>query len=478
MLIMTSQWLIGLVYFFAAFLLIFGLWRMSSPVTAAGGIHVAGWGMAAAVIVSFLYVFSVSEAARPHLPVNVSLALVALLLGGGAAWWSGRKAAMTAMPQMVAIYNGMGGGAAAAIAAMELFGGRVFDLSALAGTLFGALIGAISLSGSLIAWAKLDGRINKPLHMKGLQLINALLMLVTLCVGAWLMVVMHAEHGSLNGVLWLIGVFFGCALLFGVLMTLPIGGADMPVVISIYNAFTGLAVGLEGFVLQVPAMMIAGMLVGAAGVLLTLLMAKAMNRTVAHVLFARFGGQPVRKGAAIVGELKPTAASDAGVAMRYANKVIIVPGYGLAVAQGQQKLYEFVKLLQAHGVLVRFAVHPVAGRMPGQMDVLLAEAGVPYDLIFQLDDINTDFADTDVVLVIGANDVVNPAARSDKASPIYGMPILDVDKAHHVYVIKRGEGKGYAGIQNQLFYAENCNMVYGDAQAVLVKMIEAVRGLG
>ncbi|WP_324746644.1 NAD(P)(+) transhydrogenase (Re/Si-specific) subunit beta [Pseudomonas veronii] len=478
MLIMTSQWLIGLVYFFAAFLLIFGLWRMSSPVTAAGGIHVAGWGMAAAVIVSFLYVFSVSEAARPHLPVNVSLALVALLLGGGAAWWSGRKAAMTAMPQMVAIYNGMGGGAAAAIAAMELFGGRVFDLSALAGTLFGALIGAISLSGSLIAWAKLDGRINKPLHMKGLQLINALLMLVTLCVGAWLMVVMHAEHGSLNDVLWLIGVFFGCALLFGVLMTLPIGGADMPVVISIYNAFTGLAVGLEGFVLQVPAMMIAGMLVGAAGVLLTLLMAKAMNRTVAHVLFARFGGQPVRKGAAIVGELKPTAASDAGVAMRYANKVIIVPGYGLAVAQGQQKLYEFVKLLQAHGVLVRFAVHPVAGRMPGQMDVLLAEAGVPYDLIFQLDDINTDFADTDVVLVIGANDVVNPAARNDKASPIYGMPILDADKAHHVYVVKRGEGKGYAGIQNQLFYAENCNMVYGDAQAVLVKMIEAVRGLG
>ncbi|WP_443693367.1 NAD(P)(+) transhydrogenase (Re/Si-specific) subunit beta [Pseudomonas sp.] len=478
MLIMTSQWLIGLVYFFAAFLLIFGLWRMSSPVTAAGGIHVAGWGMAAAVIVSFLYAFSVSEAARPHLAVNVSLALGALLLGGGAAWWSGRKAAMTAMPQMVAIYNGMGGGAAAAIAAMELFGNRVFDLSALVGTLFGALIGAISLSGSLIAWAKLDGRINKPLRMKGLQLINALLMLVTLCVGAWLMVVMQAAHGSLNDVLWLIGVFFGCALLFGVLMTLPIGGADMPVVISIYNAFTGLAVGLEGFVLQVPAMMIAGMLVGAAGVLLTLLMAKAMNRTVAHVLFARFGDQPVRKGAAIVGELKPTAASDAGVAMRYANKIIIVPGYGLAVAQGQQKLYEFVKLLQAHGVLVRFAVHPVAGRMPGQMDVLLAEAGVPYDLIFQLDDINADFADTDVVLVIGANDVVNPAARSDKASPIYGMPILDVDKAHHVYVVKRGEGKGYAGIQNQLFYAENCNMVYGDAQAVLVKMIEAVRGLG
>jgi NAD(P) transhydrogenase subunit beta len=478
MLIMTSQWTIGLVYFFAAFLLIFGLWRMSSPVTAAGGIHVAGWGMTGAVIVSFLYVFSVSEAARPHLPINISLALVALLLGGGAAWWSGRKAAMTSMPQMVAIYNGMGGGAAAAIAALELFGSRALDLPTLAGTLFGALIGAVSLSGSLIAWAKLDGRIDKPLRLKGLQLINALVMLATLCAGGWLMVAMQAAEGLPGNVPWLIAGFFGGALLYGVLMTLPIGGADMPVVISIYNAFTGLAVGLEGFVLQVPAMMIAGMLVGAAGVLLTLLMAKAMNRTVAHVLFARFGDQPARKGAAIVGELKPTSASDAGVAMRYANKVIIVPGYGLAVAQGQQKLYEFVKLLQAHGVLVRFAVHPVAGRMPGQMDVLLAEAGVPYDLIFQLEDINTDFPDTDVVLVIGANDVVNPAARNDKASPIYGMPILDVDKAHHVYVVKRGEGKGYAGIQNQLFYAENCNMVYGDAQAVLVKMIEAVRGLG
>lgn len=478
MLIMTSHGLIGLVYLCAAFLLIYGLWRMSSPVTASGGIHVAGWGMAGAVAVSFLYVFSVSETARPHLPVNLSLALLALLLGGGAAWWSGRKAAMTAMPQMVALYNGMGGGAAAAIAAMELFGGRIVDLPALVGTLLGALIGAVSLSGSLIAWAKLDGRLDKPLRLKGLQLINALLMLVTLGAGAWLTVALQAAEGASGPLLWLIALFFGCALLFGVLMTLPIGGADMPVVISIYNAFTGLAVGLEGFVLQVPAMMIAGMLVGAAGVLLTLLMAKAMNRSVAHVLFARFGDQPTRKGAAIVGELKPMAASDAGVAMRYANKVIIVPGYGLAVAQGQQKLYEFVKLLQAHGVLVRFAVHPVAGRMPGQMDVLLAEAGVPYDLIFQLDDINTDFPDTDVVLVIGANDVVNPAARNDKASPIYGMPILDVDKAHHVYVVKRGEGKGYAGIQNQLFYAENCNMVYGDAQAVLVKMIEAVRGLG
>jgi NAD(P) transhydrogenase subunit beta len=276
----------------------------------------------------------------------------------------------------------------------------------------------------------------------------------------------------------LICVFFGCALVFGILMTLPIGGADMPVVISIYNAFTGLAVGLEGFVLQNPALMIAGMVVGAAGMLLTLLMAKAMNRSVSNVLFTNFGAAAKHKQGDIKGSLKPVEAGDAGIFMRYAGKVIIVPGYGLAVAQGQQKLYEFVKLLQVAGVEVKFAVHPVAGRMPGQMDVLLAEAGVPYDMIFQLEDINDDFAAADVALVIGANDVVNPAARTDKSSPIFGMPILNADKAKKVYVVKRGEGKGYAGIVNALFYGDNCNMVYGDAQAVLVKMIEAVRGLG
>jgi len=220
------------------------------------------------------------------------------------------------------------------------------------------------------------------------------------------------------------------------------------------------------------------MVVGASGLLLTLLMAKAMNRSVRNVLFADFGAVTHGKERDIDGSLKPVEAADAGIFMRYASSVIVVPGYGLAVAQGQQKLYEFVKLLQAAGVGVRFAIHPVAGRMPGQMDVLLAEAGVPYDLIFQLEDINDDFAATDVVLVIGANDVVNPAAHTDKSSPIFGMPILNADKAKKIYVIKRGEGKGYAGIENELFYADNCSMVYGDAQAVLVKMIEAVRALG
>jgi NAD(P) transhydrogenase subunit beta len=479
MLTMIPQLVIGVADLVAAFLFMYGLQRMSSPATAPSGIFVAGIGMAAAVLASFLYVFSVNASAQPHLGVNIGLALVALLVGGGCAWWSGKKVSMTAMPQMVALYNGMGGGAAGAIAAVELFGGKAQGSTQLVVTLLGALIGAVSFSGSLIAWAKLDGVINKPLRVKGQQIFNAGVLLLALGVGGY--IVFAAAVGSAPQIPTpegLIYLFFGLALIFGVLMTLPIGGADMPVVISIYNAFTGLAVGLEGFVLQNPALMIAGMVVGAAGMLLTLLMAKAMNRSVANVLFTNFGDAPKQEQGIIEGSLKPVEASDAGIFMRYAKEVIIVPGYGLAVAQGQQKLYEFVKLLQAAGVTVKFAIHPVAGRMPGQMDVLLAEAGVPYDLIFQLEDINDEFANADVALVIGANDVVNPAARTDKSSPIFGMPILNADKAKQVYVVKRGQGKGYAGIVNALFYGNNCDMVYGDAQAVLIKMIEAVRGLG
>jgi NAD(P) transhydrogenase subunit beta len=478
MLTLIPQLIIGAADLVAALLFMYGLQRMSSPATAPSGILVAGIGMLGAVVASFLYVFSVSAAAKPHLGVNLGLALAALAIGGGGAWWSGRRVAMTAMPQMVALYNGMGGGAAGAIAAVELFGAKTHGATQIVVTLLGALIGAVSLSGSLIAWAKLQGVIKKPLRVKGQQAANATVMAATLAVGGCVLFAALSGAPLLIATSTWIYIFFGCALLFGVLMTLPIGGADMPVVISIYNSLTGLAVGLEGFVLQNPALMIAGMVVGAAGLLLTLLMAKAMNRSVANVVFTNFGETPKHAQGAIKGSLRPVEASDAGIAMRYAAKVIIVPGYGLAAAQAQQKLYEFVKLLQAAKVDVKFAIHPVAGRMPGQMDVLLAEAGVPYDLIFQLEDINDEFAEADVALVIGANDVVNPAARTEKGSPIFGMPILNADKAKQVYVVKRGEGKGYAGIQNALFYGDNCNMVYGDAQAVLVKMIEAVRGLG
>ncbi len=478
MLTLISQLVPGAAYLLAAVLFMYGLKQMSSPVSAPAGIRLAGVGMLVAVLASFFNVFAVKSTARPHLVVNIILAAVALLLGAGAAWWKGRQVKMTAMPQMVAIYNGMGGGAAAAIAAVELLGFGSQGTTRLIVTLLGAVIGAVSLSGSIIAWAKLDEVMKQPLRFKGQNLVNIFMLLITIGLAAYFVYVVASGAASILSLHAIIAIFFGCALLFGVMMTLPIGGADMPVVISIYNAATGLAVALEGYVLQNPALMIAGMVVGAAGTLLTLLMAKAMNRSVSNVLFSDFGAESKHKHSAIQGTERPVEASDAAIFMRYARSVIVIPGYGLAVSQGQEKLYEFVKLLIAAGVKVRFAIHPVAGRMPGQMDVLLAEAGVPYDLIFQLSDINDDFATTDVALVIGANDVVNPAARTDKSSPVYGMPILNADQAKRCYVVKRGQGKGYAGVENALFYAPNTNMVYGDAAAVCAEMIEAVRGLG
>lgn len=470
---MSPNLIINASYIIAAFLFIYGLKRMSSPVTARSGIVVAGIGMLVAVLASFLYVFGVSDEVRPHLTVNIILAVIALAIGLVWAWVSGKRVAMTAMPQMIAIYNGLGGGAAALIASSELFGGRAGGVVTLVVTVVGALIGSVSFSGSVIAWAKLDGRINKTWRIAGQQLLNGVVMLATLAVGAYIVFVAHGHASNA-----MIGLFFLGALLFGVLMTMPIGGADMPVVISLYNAFTGLAVGMEGFVLQNPALMIAGMVVGSAGTLLTLLMAKAMNRSVSNVIFSNFGAAGGEEQGEMEGSMKPADASDAAVQMRYASKVIIAPGYGLAVAQAQHKLYEFVKLLQDKDVDVKFAIHPVAGRMPGHMNVLLAEAGVPYDIIFDMEDVNGEFKEADVALVIGANDTVNPAARTNKSSPIYGMPILNVDQAKQVYVIKRGQGKGYSGVENELFFKDNTNMVYGDAQKVMVQMIQAVKELG
>lgn len=464
--------LVALAGFVAVLLFIFGLKRMSSPVTATHGIIVAGWGMALAVLASFLYLADVQPAAEPHRAVNLLLAVVALAIGGAWAWRGGRKVAITDMPQMVALYNGMGGGSAAALAAVVLFerGGEGGTLLHQVVTVLGALIGSVSLAGSLVAWAKLDGRMKSAWRFKGQREFNLVVFIATLVLGG---ITIASGDGML---VWPL-LFFVLALAFGVLMTLPIGGADMPVVISLYNAFTGLAVALEGFALQNPALMIAGMVVGSAGTLLTFLMAKAMNRSLANVLFSNFG-EASGGGQAVEGEMKSVDAGDAAVTMRYASSVIVVPGYGLAVAQAQAKLFEFVKLLQAGGVDVKFAIHPVAGRMPGHMNVLLAEAGVPYDMIYDMDDINDSFAATDVALVIGANDVVNPAARTDKSSPIYGMPILNVDQARQIYVIKRGKGRGYAGIENALFYQKNCDMVYGDALAVLNEMVQAVKALG
>ena len=456
--------LIQLSYVAAAVLFILGLKGMSSPRTARRGIMWAGVGMLVAVIATLF---------EPAM-TNYLLMVIAVAIGGSVAYVAARRVAMTDMPQMVAIYNGMGGGAAALIAANEFLHSSTMTPSFAILGIIGALIGSISFSGSMIAFAKLQGIIKKSVLFRGQNVLN-ILVLAAAIVLAVFVTLQHTGHlgGPIGPTL---GVFFALALLYGVLMTLPIGGADMPVVISLYNALTGLAVGFEGYVLGNAALIIAGIVVGSAGTLLTQLMAKAMNRSIANVLFAGFGasgGQELAEGPE--GSMKETAPDDAAITMAFGQKVIIVPGYGMAVAQAQHKVWELAKLLQEKGVQVKFAIHPVAGRMPGHMNVLLAEAGVPYDMIYDLDEINGDFPTADAALVIGANDVVNPAARDDPGSPIYGMPILDVDKAQNVIVVKRGRGAGFAGIENKLFYGDNTRMVYGDAQDVVSKLIAGVK---
>ncbi len=448
-------------YFLAAALFILGLKRMSSPVTARAGIVWAGAGMVVATLITFL---------TPGMH-NYGWMTLAIAIGGGLAWYSGKKVAMTDMPQMIAIYNGMGGGAAAAIAAVELMGGEFHSSTFQVLAVIGALIGSVAFSGSMVAFAKLQGLIKRSLVFPGQQLFNLLVFGGALVFGFMLMGT--DQPGSLS-----ILVFFGLALLFGILMTLPIGGADMPVVISLYNALTGLAVAFEGFVLSNAAMIIAGTVVGSAGTLLTQLMARAMNRSLSNVLFSGFGSGAVSSAEQdSEGTMKEIDATDAAVMMAYAEKVIIVPGYGMAVAQAQHKVWEFARFLEERDVKVKFAIHPVAGRMPGHMNVLLAEAGVPYDKIYDLDEINNEFPQADVALVIGANDVVNPVARSNPDSPIYGMPILDVDKARNVICVKRGKGKGFSGVENALFFLDNTRMLYGDGQEVAGKLIAELKQL-
>jgi NAD(P) transhydrogenase subunit beta len=464
----TAQWLIQISYLLTAFLFVMGLKRMSSPVTARSGIVWAGAGMLVATLFTFLY---------PGM-TNYIWIITAIVTGTAVAWITGKRVAMTDMPQMIALYNGFGGGAAAAIAAVELYRQAMHrpgeeSLTMVVATLavVGGIIGAVSFSGSLIAFSKLQGLIKGAMRFSGQQFFNLALLAVTVVLGALVASGQDVSTGVVTG-------FFVLALLFGVMMTLPIGGADMPVVISLYNAFTGLAVAFEGFVMQNAAMIIAGTVVGSAGTLLTQLMAKAMNRSLGNVLFSGFGDTGgAAAGGPVTGSMKPIEASDVGVMMAFAQKVIVVPGYGMAVAQAQHKVWELCQLLIDRGVQVRFAIHPVAGRMPGHMNVLLAEAGVPYDLIADLDEINAEFETADVALIIGANDVVNPVARNDKSSPIYGMPILNADKAKNVVVIKRGQGAGFSGIENALFFLDNTRMLYGDGQAAANQLIQAVKSV-
>jgi NAD(P) transhydrogenase subunit beta len=446
-------------YFLAAVLFIYGLKRMGSPMTARDGIVWAGAGMMLATVVTFLF---------PGMS-NYLLMIIAIGLGGIIAWVSGKRVAMTDMPQMIALYNGMGGGAAAAIAAVELYSGKDHGLTFGILAVLGGFIGAVSFSGSLVAFAKLQGFKNTTLRFRGQQIVNLIILLSTLIMAV--IVITQPDIGNT------ISIFFILALILGITMTVPIGGADMPVVISLYNAFTGLAVAFEGFVQQNPAMIIAGTVVGAAGSLLTQLMAKAMNRSLANVLFSGFGETTSEEGTEVSGSMKPIDATDVGVMMAFANKVLIVPGYGMAVAQAQHKVWELTQLLIDRDVDVKFAIHPVAGRMPGHMNVLLAEAGVPYDIIYDENEINSEFESADVALIIGANDVVNPVARTDPSSPIYGMPILNADYAKNVIVIKRGQGAGFSGIENALFFLDQTRMLYGDGQEMASELIQAVKSL-
>ncbi len=453
-------------YFIAILLFILGIKMMSSPATARKGIHWAGLGMLLAVITAFVHIYFLGSN-DPQLFLKLGLMVLMILIGTAIGWYSSLKVPMTDMPQMVALFNGMGGGAAAVIGYLDLLHGHgPVSLKVLAAA--AVIIGATSFSGSIGAFLKLQRWISsRPITYPGQQLVNALLFLGSLVLG-YLSVV---NPTALN-----VNLFILLPLLLGILMTLPIGGADMPVVISLFNALTGLAVAFDGFALQNYTLIISGTIVGASGTLLTILMARAMNRSLFNILFGAFG--KVQKG----GEeeekvMKEMSIDDAASILAFADKVIIVPGFGMAAAQAQHKVKELMEELEKRGVEVKFAIHPVAGRMPGHMNVLLAEADIPYDKLYDLEDINPEFETADVALIIGANDVVNPSAEWDPNSPIYGMPILQAYKAKNVFVIKRGRGRGFAGIDNPLFYLDKTYMLFGDAQKVVSDLVQALKKL-
>jgi NAD(P) transhydrogenase subunit beta len=460
---------IRLAYLVAAVCFILGLRFLSTPRTARRGNVVAAVGMLVAIVATL----------ADERVVSYGWIAVGMAIGGAIGAVSAQRVRMTAMPQMVALFNGVGGGAAALIAASEYHVAATAGLDSLSAkigvaTMFSAVVGSISFAGSLVAFGKLQELLpGRPITWPAQKVINAA------AAGA---VLVLAVLGVLSVDQSLFFPMLVIALLIGVAAVLPIGGADMPVVISLLNSFTGLAAAATGFVLSNNALIIAGTLVGASGTLLTQMMSKAMNRSLTNVLFGAFGGGPAA-GANVTGRengdrpVRDTAASDVGVLLGYARRVVVVPGYGLAVAQAQHGVRELADLLEKRGIDVKYAIHPVAGRMPGHMNVLLAEADVPYDALWEMEQINPEFAQTDVVVVIGANDVVNPAARDDPGSPLYGMPILEVDRAEHVVVLKRSMATGFAGIDNDLFYNPKTMMLFGDAKGSVSKLVQAVAEL-
>jgi NAD(P) transhydrogenase subunit beta len=472
--------LVPWVYFIAAITFIFGLKGLSGPTTAQMGNRVAAGGMLAAVIATFLEQ-QVAEA--------WVLVLPAIAIGTVIGFAGARSVPMTAMPQMVAIFNGAGGGAAALVSMLEYLRATNAHLLSLDQTftnvpvgeviaiLLGLMIGAVSFSGSIVAFGKLQGLIDaKAFKYSGQQLVTGglfagmlLLALVLVADAAGMMAAPKELALGLVGLL---------ALAFGVALVMPIGGADMPVVISLLNAYTGLAVAMAGLAIGNQMLIVAGTLVGASGTILTRLMSKAMNRSLGNVLFGAFGAATATKAGAKTDDgrtFREVSAEDAAILLGYAQSVIIVPGYGLAVAQAQHNVRELADLLEAKGIEVRYAIHPVAGRMPGHMNVLLAEANVPYEKLFDMEQINEDFQRADVALVIGANDVTNPAARKDTTSPIYGMPILNVDQAQNIIVIKRSMKPGFAGIDNELYLDPKTGMLFGDAKEAVGRVVAEIK---
>ncbi|MBA3433513.1 MAG: NAD(P)(+) transhydrogenase (Re/Si-specific) subunit beta [Actinobacteria bacterium] len=458
---MSDPDVIGLLYLVTIACFVVSLKFLASPRHARKGNWVGGAGMLVAIATTLL-LDSIG---------NWIWIVIGLVLGSVVGVVGARNVRMTAMPQMVAIFNGVGGGAAALVALSEWHNatGLVWDETV--SIALSALIGSISFAGSIVAFAKLQELLSgRPIVFPAQNIVNIVVLVGAAALGVAAVAGVEDQ--------WVLYTLIGLALLFGVMFVLPIGGADMPVVISLLNAFTGLAASATGFVLDSTVLIVSGMLVGAAGTLLTLLMAKAMNRSVASVIFGAFGQVQTGAGTARADDgrtVRATTAEDVAVQLSFARKVIVVPGYGMAVAQAQHDVRQLADVLEERGIEVKYAIHPVAGRMPGHMNVLLAEASVPYTQLFEMDDINPEFPQTDVALVIGANDVTNPAARSDPGSPIYGMPILDVDKAASIVVLKRSMRPGFAGIDNELYLDSKATMLFGDAKESVLKLVSAVK---
>jgi NAD(P) transhydrogenase subunit beta len=456
---------IAISYIVAAVLFIFGLKQLSSPSTARAGNRLAAIGMALALGATLI----------DRQILSFWTIALGTLVGAVLGVYFARTVQMTAMPQMVALFNGMGGATAALVSVAEFLrltrNGEAIGAGEATSIVLGTAIGAVSFTGSIIAFGKLQEILpGKPLQFPLQRVLNALILLTVIGLG----VAIVAAGGGVPA-LW---ALFAAALVLGAMFVLPIGGGDMPVVISILNSLTGLAAALTGFVLHNQMLVVAGVLVGASGTLLTLLMSTAMNRSVGNVLFGAFGasgGEAAAAASSVGHTVRQTTPEDTAIALAYARSVVIVPGYGLAVAEAQHTVRELATDLEKRGVSVKYAIHPVAGRMPGHMNVLLAEANVPYDQLLEMDQVNGEFPQTDVVLVVGANDVVNPAARDNPASPIYGMPILDVDRARNIIVLKRSMGHGFAGIDNALFYHEKTRMLFGDARQSLTRVGQALK---